>query len=163
MNEVNYQKLRDYAQSVFRGDSYSIHGPSHWRRVEDTVSLIAPETGADIIVARLFAIFHDCCRVNDDIDPDHGPRAAQLIHQIAGSQFTIDTRQLDLLTYAVSNHTSGRTSEDPTIGTCWDADRLDLGRVGITPSPSFMSTMAGKAIAELGLKYVCSRFNSQTQ
>ena len=36
------------------------------------------------------------------------------------------------------------TTDDPTIGTCWDADRLDIGRVGIIPHERFMSTAAGK-------------------
>lgn len=27
-----------------------------------------------------------------------------------------------------------------TIQTCWDSDRLDLGRVGITPHPSKLCT-----------------------
>ena len=31
-----------------------------------------------------------------------------------------------------------------TIQTCWDADRLDLGRVGITPDPSWLCTEAAK-------------------
>ena len=33
-------------------------------------------------------------------------------------------------------HTHERTHPDVTVQTCWDADRLDLGRVGITPHPS---------------------------
>jgi uncharacterized protein len=31
-----------------------------------------------------------------------------------------------------------------TIQTCWDADRLDLGRVGITPHPSRLCTEAAR-------------------
>jgi uncharacterized protein len=49
----------------------------------------------------------------------------------------------------VRYHTSGLTSPDPTIGTCWDADRLDIGRVGITPCGHYMSTVAGKDVAAL--------------
>jgi hypothetical protein len=33
-------------------------------------------------------------------------------------------------------------SADGTIGTCWDADRLDLPRVGIWPSAALLSTDA---------------------
>jgi hypothetical protein len=35
-------------------------------------------------------------------------------------------------------------STDPTVGVCFDADRLDLGRVGIEPDPELMSTEAGR-------------------
>jgi uncharacterized protein len=38
----------------------------------------------------------------------------------------------------------GRTEADNTIQTCWDADRLDLGRVGIVPDPSRLCTAAAK-------------------
>jgi hypothetical protein len=38
--------------------------------------------------------------------------------------------QLRLLRRACATHTHGITSDDPTIGVCWDADRLDLRRFG---------------------------------
>lgn len=31
---------------------------------------------------------------------------------------------------------------------CFDADRLDLGRVGITPNPDKMATVQGRILAE---------------
>jgi len=148
MDEVVFDKLHNYAKSIFYCALNSYHGPAHWRKVEDTVILLTPETGADIVVGRLFAIFHDCCRVNDEEDIDHGPRAAKFIHRILGSKIHLDAKRGKLLEYAVHHHTSGMTSKDPTIGTCWDADRLDLGRVGIIPSASRMSTAAGKEIAQ---------------
>ena len=116
--------------------------------------LIAPETGADILVARLFAIFHDCCRIDDGEDLDHGPRAATFIRSLLGSEIELDPAQCALLETAIRGHTAGRISYDPTIGTCWDADRLDLGRVGIIPDSRHMSTSAGRKIATLGTKYL---------
>jgi len=38
-------------------------------------------------------------------------------------------------------------SDDVTIGTCWDADRLDLGRVSIKPEAKHMSTAYARDIA----------------
>ena len=43
---------------------------------------------------------------------------------------------------------------EPTLAVCLDADRLDLGRVGITPDPLRLSTFAAKAIAS-GLPIAC--------
>ena len=40
-------------------------------------------------------------------------------------------------------------SDDPTIGTCWDADRLHLPRVSIEPNPAFFSTPAAHGPAPL--------------
>lgn len=54
------------------------------------------------------------------------------------------------LSYACIWHTDKDHSDDPTIGTCWDADRLDLGRVGVVPSEDFMSTSFAKEAARVG-------------
>lgn len=43
--------------------------------------------------------------------------------------------------------TTWRT-EDATVNACFDADRLDLGRVGITPDPDKMATAQGRIMAE---------------
>ena len=43
--------------------------------------------------------------------------------------------------------TTWRT-EDETVNACFDADRLDLGRVGITPDPEKMATVQGRILAE---------------
>ena len=142
--------VRRHAEQVFRCDADSVHGPHHWRTVEKTGLLIAPEAGADIETVQLFTALHDCCRVDDGSDLEHGPRAARMVRDLADSLIRVDPLRFETLTFAIRHHTDGMTSDDPTIGTCWDADRLDLGRVGIIPSPTMMSTKAGKQIAELG-------------
>jgi uncharacterized protein len=57
---------------------------------------------------------------------------------------------IDLLYYACEWHTHGEVSPDPTIGACWDADRLDLVRVGIIPDQSLLSTAAAQEMASAG-------------
>lgn len=139
--------IRDYVAAVFECGPDSIHGPDHWQRVEGFGLEIAAASGADLTVVRLFALLHDCRRENDGADPDHGPRAAEMLDRIVPSVFALDPGRLETLKYAIRHHTRGMTSADPTIGTCWDADRLDIGRVGITPAARFMSTAAAKTIA----------------
>jgi hypothetical protein len=34
-------------------------------------------------------------------------------------------------------------------GACWDADRLDLTRIGLRPEPRFMSTAVGRSLSVL--------------
>ena len=41
---------------------------------------------------------------------------------------------------AVTVSIAGQTEADITIQTCWDADRLDLGRVWIIPDPDRLCT-----------------------
>ncbi|MBL3599333.1 MAG: hypothetical protein JMN25_05635 [gamma proteobacterium endosymbiont of Lamellibrachia anaximandri] len=56
--------------------------------------------------------------------------------------------QMQQLTAACEGHTHAHTHADMTIATCWDADRLDLGRVGIRPDPQRMATQAGAMLAK---------------
>jgi uncharacterized protein len=139
--------IREYVMSIFRCGAYSIHGPSHWLRVEAFGLNIAKASGADLTVVRLFALLHDSCRQDDGADLEHGPRAAEMLDRIVPTVFAIDPGRFDLLKEAIRLHTSGLTSTEPTIGTCWDADRLDIGRVGMTPSAQYMSTEDGKGMA----------------
>jgi hypothetical protein len=46
------------------------------------------------------------------------------------------------LTQACTAHTDAGFRDDPTIGVCFDSDRLNLWRVGITPDPKYLSTDA---------------------
>ena len=58
----------------------------------------------------------------------------------------LNDAQFELLRYACTHHTDGETTTDPTIACCWDADRLDLGRVGIEPEADYLSTAAAREI-----------------
>jgi uncharacterized protein len=146
-SQVWLDRIRAHVMSVFSCGPNSIHGPSHWRRVESFGLDIAERSGADIVVVRLFALLHDACRRNDGDDLEHGPRAAAMLYRIVPSVFAIDPKRFELLEHAVRHHTSGLISDDPTIGACWDADRLDIGRVGIAPDARYMSTPAGRQMA----------------
>jgi uncharacterized protein len=127
--------LDDYA---LRWDG--IHGVVHWARVLENGVRLAEQTGANVEVVKLFAVLHDSKRLNDGHDPDHGPRAAEFAVKLRGRSFDLPDEELQLLHKACEGHTHERTHPDITIQTCWDSDRLDLGRVGITPHPSRLCT-----------------------
>ena len=133
--------------------SSSVHGLLHWHRVEKIGLWLADRNGADKMVVRLFALLHDSQRLNDDSDPGHGERAAKFAASLRGQVFDMHNEVFELLVYTCTRHTEGLLSTDVTIGTCWDADRLDLSRVGIVPSEQFMSTKAGKEMAGSGTFY----------
>jgi uncharacterized protein len=96
-------------------------------------------------VVELFAVFHDSCRESDGSDPMHGPRAAALAQRFWEQRlFDCSENELETLQVACFGHTVHRTHPDDTVATCWDADRLDLPRLGITPSPHKLCTGAGK-------------------
>ena len=53
--------------------------------------------------------------------------------------------EMDLLSEALTYHSDGYTVGDITVKVCWDADRLDLGRVGIRPAPERLCTDTAKS------------------
>lgn len=133
--------LSEYSLRVF-GD----HGVSHWARVLENGLAVAERSGADRDVVMLFALFHDARRLNESDDEGHGLRGAVLAHTLRGSLIHLDDARFELLYEACRLHTDGRTEADVTIQTCWDADRLDLGRVGITPEPTLLCTPAAREL-----------------
>ena len=135
------------AKKVFQLNSEgSIHGPGHWQQVERNVIELGENTpGCDIEVARLFAILHDCKRQDEDKDKGHGERAAEFARELYDKgMLAIDAEQFSKLKFAIKHHNGGLVSSDPTIGVCWDADRLDLPRVGIVPFADMFSTKYAK-------------------
>jgi uncharacterized protein len=138
------KELMRLVKSQFALHWKGIHGVSHWVRVRENGLLLAERTGARTNVIELFALFHDSRRENDELDPGHGERGAAFAKSLAGSMFDLDPRDLELLMEACRGHSDGLTRGDITVLTCWDADRLDLGRIGIQPDPLRLCTKAAR-------------------
>ncbi len=124
-----------------------LHGVVHWARVMENGWKLAEITGADRDIVTLFALFHDSRRLNDGCDWGHGLRGANLAMRLRGSHFELDDARFDLLYRACEWHTEGTSDPDITVRTCWDSDRLDLGRVGIEPDPKYLCTDAARSRA----------------
>ncbi len=123
---------------------HGVHGLTHWARVLENGLRLAKLTGADVEVVRLFSVLHDCQRENEGHDPMHGRRAAQFARRIRGIHFDLDRPRFELLSEACASHADGVIEADITVQTCWDADRLDLGRVGKTVNPALLCTDAAR-------------------
>lgn len=120
------------------------HGVAHWARVLENGLRLAKVTGANVEVLSLFAVLHDSRRINEMTDPKHGSRAAEFAAELRGSVFDLVDYEFRLLYRACEGHTPELNHPDVTIQTCWDSDRLDLGRVGITPHPGRLCTEFAK-------------------
>ena len=138
-------KIRTFADS--RWELGSLHGISHWDRVyANGQRLLTPVVNP--LVVGLFAYLHDSCRQNDGIDLGHGPRAAKFIDSIRDAYLKeVSDEDIVQLKEACRLHTTAQKTGNPTIDACFDADRLDLWRVGITPDPDRLATEKGKEIA----------------
>lgn len=121
-----------------------VHGLSHWARVLETGLRLADMSGANRSVVTLFAVFHDCRRKREKRDHGHGIRAAELAKALRANHMDLSDEDFGLLAAACAYHTDGKTEADITIQCCWDADRLDLGRIGITPKDKLLCTPAAR-------------------
>ena len=61
--------------------------------------------------------------------------------------FHLDGPRMELLVTACRIHIGGMPQSNSTLAVCLDADRLDLGRVGIIPDSRLLSTSTAKSIA----------------
>ena len=138
-------RLIDAVLERSTGKDSFLHGESHWRRVAAAGLALLPETpGADPPLVFLFALFHDSMRLNDGHDPLHGPRGAALARDLRGEAFDLEDAEMGVLGFACEEHTNGGVGRDATVGVCWDADRLNLWRVGIKPDSGLLSTEAAR-------------------
>jgi len=141
-----------FVQSIraqFRLDWHGIHGVGHWARVRANGLTIAAANGANKRVVEYFAFLHDACRQTERRDHGHGQRAALFARSIRKTLIRLGDDDFELLIAAIEEHTHGQVHENLTISTRWDADRLDLTRIGIAPDPSRLCTEVGRKLARL--------------
>ena len=137
-----FRRIRAEYGLPLRGD----HGVVHWARVLQNGLRIADATGADAEVVTLFALFHDSRRIGAGEDAGHGRRGAEFARALRGELVFLEDDRFELLCDACRLHTDGLTDGDPTLRACWDADRLDLGRVGIVPHRKKLCTDAAREL-----------------
>lgn len=140
-------------------DIESIHGINHWLRVLANTVIIHDNLTLDMDVAIAFAFLHDAFRANDFDDIEHGARVEIWFNtkNKFNKAVNLTNRQKEVLFFACKWHSHGKTIkyfeninhnfsqfEINTIISCWDADRLDLARVGVYPDEKYLSTEVAK-------------------
>jgi uncharacterized protein len=138
------QAVLDAVRILSPSSRSPVHGEDHWRRVVTNGLDMTAEVGADPLLVVLFGIFQDSMRFSEHRDDGHGRRGGFLARCLNAELMGLSDERLDLLDLACRSHTDGTTSDDPTIGVCWDADRLDLCRLGRQVDPRAMSTAPGR-------------------
>lgn len=126
----------------------SVHGITHWDRVYENGKMLLGE-GVNENVVATFAYTHDVFRRDDGNDYEHGPRASEMIVSIRNTYLSfLNDDEFALLSEACKLHTTSEGTDNPTLNACFDSDRLDLGRVGITPDPDKMCSVKGRHLAK---------------
>jgi len=140
MNRLLAEVLNQYALPLD-----GCHGVQHWMRLWNTGRILAPQTGADKKVCDLFAIFHDSQREHEGRDRDHGVRGSIFVKTLGMKLLGLNKTQMGDLCGAILLHADVFVHHPSiTVQTCWDMDRLDLGRVGHMPDPRRLCTKPAK-------------------
>lgn len=140
----------DYLKTVNETAFISFyHGITHWQHVEAFGLLMQEKCpAADKEVIRWFAYLHDSMRGNDEYNTEHGLAAAKFINKIRKTFLKdLSDNQIKLLKLACKYHTVRRKTDNLTVNICFDADRLDLPRVGIKPEVRRMASEVGRELA----------------
>jgi uncharacterized protein len=66
------------------------------------------------------------------------------VQTLDGSLIALSDGDLERLVYACVHHSRDITQAEITVQTCWDADRLDIGRIGVKPRARYLCTSAAK-------------------
>jgi uncharacterized protein len=151
-----------------------LHGPPHWARVHRFGLALAervdlPAEGR--VCVELFAWLHDLAREDDGPGAQHAIDGAvqidAVLPAIAGA---LSPAQIETVRAAIRYHSDGMVAGGAwdagafegidwprdllvaTVGCCWDADRLDLPRVGIAPNDRYMSIAAWREVESLSAR-----------
>jgi len=143
---IKEQALLSELKKRFRCDWLGYHGINHWSRVQKNGLGLAEKEGARKDVVTLFSLFHDSARENEGgYDTGHGSRALPLMDELRGVLFDIDDEGYAEVREAIMGHSEGRcTHPSIHVKVCWDADRLDLYRVGYEPDPRYLCTKSAR-------------------
>lgn len=154
-------ELLDIIKKEYALNWDGIHGIAHWMRVYENGMFLFEHTGAKREVVELFSVLHDSKKFNDGWDVGHGRRAAKFVQSLIGKYFELPDDDFELLYTACHEHMNTLTHSDITIQTCFDSDRLDIGRIGIHIDPKYLSTNIAKQPDTMEWAYKRSIVESQ--
>ncbi|KPK51654.1 MAG: hypothetical protein AMS22_10545 [Thiotrichales bacterium SG8_50] len=148
-----------------------IHGPAHWARVHRFGQALSEHLDLSRDGTQCVAVFawtHDLARIDDGGGNQHAHDGASLLDPAWATVFPdLSVEQVELVRTAVRYHSDGLTAEAAyyhgyfdhlghdddeviaIIGCCWDADRLDLLRLGAQPKTRYMSTDGWRKVLPL--------------
>ena len=114
-----------------------VHGLEHLRRVALSAGVLAKQVGADVESCVVGGFLHDCARTGDESGTAHALHSAIQARVILDKHYP----HLDAYTilFAIQFHADGKTTGDPITACIWDADRLDLQRLGRTIDKNLLS------------------------
>ena len=156
-NLFKHTELLNIIKQNFKLDLYGDHGIYHWERVYFNTQKLAKYYDIQSEVFELFSILHDSKRENEYKDINHGKRASEFVKELIEQKYIkLNKTDAQRLIYACANHTksdiTNKLYNDMIVQICFDADRMDIDRVGIIPDEKYFLTKYAK---ELILNPLC--------
>ena len=147
-----------------RNPGGSIHGIGHIYRTMTACAMLGerlkkPRSG---LLAMCGAFIHDLARVNDDIDPEHGSRAAEMFfHQFEAlwNKYELTDKEREFVKQAVQQHSTCEWMQPADEGydvmaILKDADALDRCRLGDDGlDPEFLRYSQSRNIIQTIIRY----------
>jgi len=146
-----YEELLNIIKKDFKLDLYGDHGIYHWQRVFLNTQKLAKYYNVTSEIFELFSILHDSKRENEYQDINHGKRASEFVKELIERKYIkLDTIDEQRLIYACVNHTKPDMTNllynDIIVQICFDADKMDIERVGIIPDKKYFLTQYAKEL-----------------
>jgi len=121
-----------------------LHGVSHLRRVAILSGRFAVAVGEDVESAVVVGFLHDCARKKDGNDLEHAHDSAVLARKLIERFFP--HLDVDRICDAIEGHAEGEVTTEPLAACLWDADRLELKRIGRTIDIDLLSTEVARRL-----------------
>jgi uncharacterized protein len=119
---------------------HGLHGIGHWARVNSNGQMLAKLYSLNPEILALFSIFHDCRRIDDFSDKNHGLNGADYAKLLRGEFFELRDNDFQVLYKACKYHSLQINCSNKTIQACWDSDRLDIGRCKVLLNLDYIAT-----------------------
>lgn len=144
-----YNHILELIVNDFKIDFFGDHGIKHWESVFKHSQILANHYEISSKVFELFALLHDSKREDEYQDINHGLRASVFVKELlVNDLIKLNKQDAERLIFACANHTvKNKTNplcDDLIVQICFDSDKLDLGRVWMTPDKNRMYTSYAK-------------------
>ena len=126
-------------------EGLALHGISHLRRVSILSGRLASAVGEDVEAAVVMGFLHDCARTDDKAGDGHAHDSSVLARCLLGRFYPhLDA---DRICHAIARHADGEVTDDGLAACLWDADRLELKRIGREIDLDLLSTEVARRLA----------------
>ena len=144
-----FNQILPQIEKISNQPLYGYHGLTHSTQVALFGIDIAHSINQDPLPVMLAAGLHDCARVNDEWDTEHGLNAMPIACDFIANNYShLPQQTIQDILYAIRHHTTGTIAPNNISACLWDADRIRLSwECGY--NSKFFNTVRGREIASM--------------